>query len=507
MKSTFSWTARVLAPVVLLCAVGCAPHAETRVLAVVQSSDITTLDPNRSFEVVNDIVAMNIFDPLFRFDRHMTLQPSLAVRWENPTDRTWLLHLRPGVRFHDGVPLTSEDVVFTLRRVLAHPESELFPFLSGVRAIDAPDPETVQIQTEQPTPLLARLSFVYILPARRMAREGDAEFFRHPVGTGPYRFLAWKPGDRVEVGAWNGYWGGAPAVARAAFRSVEKPEARWTLVAREHPTVLLEGPRQGWEQHRSDRDLRLIARPSLTVSYLGVNVAPRPDNPLADRRVREAIRLAIDLKELLREGASNHGFPASQFVPPDVIGYNPAIPLPPHDPARARALLAEAGHPDGLDLALDIQAETATPLVQNLVRQAGAAAIRVTPKFWPKEEFFDRIDKGVSQFHLTGWVCTSGESAELFESSLHTRGSAGALGRDNGTGYSNPELDRLIEQLVATIDPGARVDLEKRAMAIAVADLPYIPLYVQEDRYVLTTDVAWEPRADGEIFLPEVRLR
>ncbi|HWC66236.1 MAG TPA: ABC transporter substrate-binding protein, partial [Thermoanaerobaculia bacterium] len=253
--------------------------------------------------------------------------------------------------------------------------------------------------------------------------------------------------------------------------------------------------------------LRLIARPSLTVSYLGVNVAPRPDNVLADHRVREAIRLAIDLRELLAKGVSNHGFPATQFVPPDVIGYNPAIPLPPHDLARARALLAEAGHPNGVDLVLDTQNESATPLVRNLVEQLAAAGIRVTPKYWPKEPFFDRIDKGLSDLHLTGWVCTSGESAELFESSLHTRGAAGGLGRDNGTGYSNPELDRLVEQLVATIDPGARVDLEKRAMAVAVADLPYIPLYVQEDRYVLTRDVVWEPRADGEIWLPEVRLR
>lgn len=507
MKSTFRWTARVLAPAVLLCAAGCVRRADSPVLAVVQSSDITTLDPNRTFEVVNDIVAMNVFDPLLRFDQHMTLQPSLAVRWENPNDRTWRFHLRPGVRFHDGAPLTSEDVVFTFRRVLAHPESEIYPFLSGIRRIDAPDPETVEIETDQPTPLLTRLSFVYILPGKRLTREGDAEFFRHPVGTGPYRFVRWVPGDRVEVSAWSRYWGGSPAVPTAAFRSVEKPEARWQLVSREHPTVLLEGPRQGWEAHRGDPRLRLIARPSLTVSYLGVNVSPRPGNPLADRRVREAIQLAVDLKTLLREGASNHGFPASQYVPPDVVGYNPAIPLPPYDPARARDLLARAGYPAGIDLVLDTQAETATPLVQNLVRQLAVAGIRVAPKFWPKEAFFDRIDRGLSDFHLTGWVCTSGESAELFESSLHTRGPAGGLGRDNGTGYSNPELDRLIEQLVATIDPGARVDIEKRAMAIAVADIPYVPLYVQEDRYVLTPDVVWEPRADGEIWLPEVRLR
>ena len=508
MQSMRRWAAAAaLAPAALAFLGGCARRSP-RALTIVQSNDITTLDPNREFEVVNDIVAMNVFDPLLRFDRHMTLQPSLAVRWENPNDRTWRLHLRSGVRFHDGTPLTGEDVVYTIRRVLSHPDSELYPFFAGVvRRIDSPEPDIVEIETEHPTPLLSRLAFVYILPARLLERVGDAEFFRRPVGTGPYRFVAWKPGDRVEVAAWDGYWGGRPAVASALFRTVEAPEQRWVVAAREAPVIVLEGPRQKWDEHRKDRSLVLIARPSLSVSYIGLNVAPRPGNPLADARVRRALRLAIDQKELLRRGADNHGFPATQYVPPDVVGYNPAIPPPEYDPAQARRLLAEAGYPGGIDLPLDVEAPVATGFVRELGDELGRASIRAAPHSFSKEEFLRRIDDGRSIAHLAGWVCTSGESSELFETSLHTRGPAGGLGRDNGTGYSNPALDRVIDQLVATIDPGGRVELEKRAMAIAVGDLPFIPLYVQEDRYVLTPDVAWEPRPDGEIFLPEVRLR
>ena len=123
---------RIALAILLACAMACARRRDSPPLSVVQTNDITTLDPNREFEVVNDIVAMNIFDPMLRFDRHMTLQPSLAVRWENPNDRTWRLHLRSGVTFHDGTPLSADDVVFTIRRVLAHPESELYPFFAGV---------------------------------------------------------------------------------------------------------------------------------------------------------------------------------------------------------------------------------------------------------------------------------------------------------------------------------------------------------------------------------------
>jgi peptide/nickel transport system substrate-binding protein len=494
----------------LALAPACAPRGAKTTLTVVQGSDILTLDPNSKFEVVNDTVSMNLFDSLLRFDQHMTLQPSLAVRWENPNEKVWRIHLRPGVRFHDGSPLTSDDVVFTFRRVLQNPQSEVFPFLTGIRNVTAPDPLTVEIQTEQPSPLLTRLSFIYILPKKKMQEEGESEFLKHPIGTGPYRFVSWRPGDSIEMAAFPDYWGGPPSVGRVNFLTVSSPEKRWQVATSEHPLILLEGPRQGWEEHLSDRRLRLIARPSLTVSYLGMNVSPRPDNPLADLRVRQAIRLSLDLKEILSRGVANHGFVASQFVPPDVIGFNPALAAPQRDVAAARRLLAQAGHPGGLDLKLDDQsdslAESLTPTVREILRELGEAGIRLTVRPWKKAEFFDRIDRGLSDLHLTGWLCSSGDSAELFESSLHTREANGGLGRDNGTGYSNPALDRVIEQMLTTIDSGARIEIEKRAMAMAIDDLPLIPLFIQEDRYALSPDVSWEPRADGEIWIPDVTI-
>ncbi len=484
----------------------CAPRGAKSTLTVVQGSDILTLDPNSKFEVVSDTVSMNLFDSLLRFDQHMTLQPSLAVRWENPNEKTWRIHLRPGVKFHDGSPLTADDVVFTFRRVLQNPQSEIFPFLIGIRAVTATGPLTVEIQTEQPTPLLTRLSFIYILPKRKMQEQGEAEFLRHPIGTGPYRFVSWRPGDAIEMAAFPDYWGGRAAVGRVRFRTVSTAEDRWRVAASVHPLILLEGPRQGWEEHQGDRRIRLIARPSLSVSYIGMNVTPRPNNPLSDLRVRKAIRLSLDLKEILGRGAANHGFVATQYVPPDVIGFNPSLAVPARDVAAARKLLAEAGHPGGLDLTLDERSDSQSPVVGEIVNELGDAGIRLKVRGWDKAEFLERIDKGLSDLHITGWICSSGDSAELFESSLHTR-EANGLGRDNGTGYTNTALDRVIEQILTTIDSGARIELEKRAMAMAIDDLPMIPLFIQEDRYVLSPEVSWEPRADGEIWVPDVDLR
>ncbi len=508
MKQTGSRSAaRVLWLGCLVLIPACAPRGSRSTLTIIQGSDILTLDPNSKFEVVNDTIAMNLFDSLLRFDQHMALQPSLAVRWENPTEKKWSIHLRKGVTFHDGSPLTADDVVFTFRRVLQNPQSEIFPFLTGIRDVTATDPLTVEIQTEEPTPLLPRLSFVYILPRKAIQKQGEREFFRHPVGTGPYRFVSWQPGEDVEMEAYPDYWSGRPAVGRVRFRAVDSPDERWRVATSIAPMILLEGPRKGWEDHLNDRRVRLIARPSLSVSYIGVNVSPRPDNPLADLRVRQAIRRSLDLKEVLSRGANNHGFVATQFVPPDVIGFNPSLSTPARDVPAARALLAAAGHPGGLELTLDQREDSQSPVVAEIVRQLGESGIRLRVRTWKKAEFLERVDHGDFSLHITGWICSSGDSAELFESSLHTREPREGLGRDNGTGYSNPALDAMIEQMMTTIDSGARIEIEKRAMQTAVADLPLIPLFVQEDRYALSPGVSWEPRADGEIWVPDVTLR
>ncbi len=501
------WIAALPIAALLASAPSCRRGSESATLAIIQSSDVLSLDPNDKFEVVTDTVAMNLFDPLVRYDAHMNLEPCLAERWETPTERSWRIHLRAGVRFHDGSPLTADDVVFTLRRALHRPDAETYPFLAGITDVRALDPNTVEIATKEPTPLLSRLSFIYVLPRHLLERQGEKEFFLHPVGTGPYRFVSRIPGDRIELEAFPGYWHGRPAVPRAVFRAVPRADDQWKVATGSHPTVLLSAPRKGWAEHLKDERLRLIERPSLTVIYLGMNVAPRPGNPLADIRVRRALRMALDLRELVSRGTRNHGFPASQFVPPDVIGYNPSLTVPNPDPAEAKRLLAEAGYPNGLDLVIDDEVGPPSPTLTEVSRQLAAIGVRLTPRYWPKEAFFDRIDKGESPLNITGWVCSSGESSELFETTFHTRVAGGTLGRSNGLGYSNPEIDRLTAQILTTIDPAARVELEKQAMAEVVNDLPWIPLYIPEDRYALTPDVRWEPRADGEIHLPEVRLQ
>jgi peptide/nickel transport system substrate-binding protein len=476
-------------------------------LTVVQSSDILTLDPNEKFEVVNDTVAMNIFDPLLRFDRHMTLQPALASRWENPNDRTWRFHIRPGVAFHDGGRLTAQDVVFTIQRVMSRPESEVHPFLAGIQSVRAIGDSVVEITTSAPTALLSRLAVVYILPRRVFETRGEKGFLEHPIGTGPYRFVSWARGRAIDLEANARYWGGTPPISRVTFRSAITDEEQWRLAGSPTPTILLEAPRRGWEAEGRTGALQLVARPGLAVSYIGINVAPRPNNPFADIRVRRALRLAIDLHRLLAVGAGGHGYPASQYVPPDVIGYDPSLAVPDADPAAARNLLREAGHPDGLDIVVDVERGDGHSLEDELGTELQAAGFRMKTRDWPKVEFYDRIDRGLSPLHLAAWICTSGESAEFFETSLHTRDPASGLGRDNGFSYSNAELDRTIEQLMATIDPLRRLDLEKKAMKTAMRDLPLIPLAIQEDRYAMSAGIVWEPRADGEIFLPGVALR
>lgn len=485
---------------------GCRFHRpRLSTLQVVQDEGVLTLDPDQRFEFANSVVAMNLYDSLVRFDSNMNLVPEAAVSWETPNDRTWRFTLRPGLHFQDGSPLTAADVVFTIHRVLSQKGSELTPLVAGITAVRAIDPQTVEVTTGTPNMLLLpRLAFIYILPKKLLEKEGDTVFFQHPIGSGPYRFVARRP-DTIEVAAFHGFWGRRPSIQRVNFRYADSVQQQWAAVASGRPTILLDAPRAGWETHLKDGKFEFIIHSGLTVSYLEFNVTPRPGNPLADVRVREAVRLALDIPELIQKTLSGHDYPASQLVPPDVIGYNPAITIPGRNLTRARQLLAEAGYLHGFDLAFDEEVGSTSAFQTRLLDHLREVGIHVTIKSWPEKEFFDRMDKGLSELHIIGWSCASGDSAELLEACFHSRQKQ--LGRDNASGYSNPEFDRLVESLSSINNPARRVAVEQQAMAILMRDLPAIPLLIEEDRYVVTHDVQWHPRADAAIWLPEASLK
>lgn len=470
---------------------------------VIWTTDVLSLDPNEHFEFATDMFSLNVFEPLLRYDRKMSFAPALATRWDIADGKTWRFHLRPRVSFHDGTPFTADDVVFTLERILSKKNSDLAPYLAAVSSVRKVDNETVEIISDRPAGLLSVLSFVYILPKESLQKKGDAEFFKHPIGTGPYRYVEWTPARSLTLEAASDYWGGPPSFREVQFLHVEDREAVWDVAKKNAPAILMSPSRKSWNEKKNDSSFTLLTRPGMTVQYLVCNLLGKA-SPLADLRVRQAVRAAIDYPELVKNASGGMSFPASQYVTADVVGYDPTLKVPAFQPGLAQRLLKEAGHPEGLDLTLNT---SAGPLMDEVVKQLGRAGIRVKPVIADDKAFYERVSRCEGDLHLTGWICSTGDSSELFEGNFYGHTPGKGLGGPQGCGYANPELDALIDRIARTLDAEERRNLLQKAMGSVVQDLPWVPLTVSYDRYALTGKLQFEPRADGEIYFADVKGR
>lgn len=446
------------------------------------------LDPHRQNDIVSLSVLGNVYESLVGFDADSRLAPALAESWESPDDHTWRFRLRDGVRFHDGRALTAADVVFSLERARSLPGSRSAGYLVAMDEATAVDERTVEIATASPSPVLAnQLTFVYVVPA------GSPEEIVDPIGTGPYR-LAAVARDEVTLEAFPGHWAGPPRHPGAAIRLVSDP--------RVGADALLVGELDVCSLRRADVDrvrdapgVEVVGRPASVVSFLALRTDVAPFD---DRRVRRAIHLAIDREAMVEEHLHGLARPVGQMVGSTILGHDPDLELPEADPETARRLLAEAGHPDGLDVRLQAwEGSTIEPIVQDL----GRVGIRVEPERMPWPELLERRSVGDVSFLFGSMIFATGDASDFFEPAAHTRDEAAGYGQLNDVRYSNPELDALIEQAGAVFDMETRRELYSRAMGLLMEDLPYVPLYIPVASWGLREGIEWTPRLDGRVML------
>jgi peptide/nickel transport system substrate-binding protein len=470
----------------------CRPAAVDRELRLAMEDDIITLDPHLHDDSITHSVLFNIYDPLVAFDDQMRIIPALATSWENPDDLTWVFHLRPGVSFHDGQRLTAEDVKFSLDRAR---KSKVGYYVSTVKAVSVVDSLTVTVATENPSPiLLNKLTFVAILP------RSSADPAIKPVGTGPYSFVEYRPGDILRLASYAGHWKGKPSIDRAVFRIL--PDDRERLEALLAGEIALTRDLEMSARGRVEADARLgfISNTSLAVSYLGINFNTK--GPLRSRQVRQAIFLALDPDRMVAD-LQQIGSPSDQMISPYIIGYVPSLNFGRPKLEEARQLLAQAGYPKGFEVTLEM-AKSSVPTDGRVVAsQLGQVGIRVhvVGLDWP--ELSDRMDRQQSPFFKLGWSCSSGDASDLFDACLHTKDGTG-LGTANMGGYSNRTLDGLIERAGKTMASRERIDLLHQAQRMIMEDLPLIPLYVRNRTFAFDGRLAFRPRQDGRIQLAEL---
>jgi peptide/nickel transport system substrate-binding protein len=472
-----------------------------------------SMDPHFYNGTADKNVAAHVFDRLVEMSAAVTPVPGLALSWTPVSDTEWEFALRPGVTWHDGVPFTADDVAFTLARAGDVPNSPggFAPVLRSIAAVRVTGPLTLRIVTDGPAPNLPiDLSNVAIVS--RHAGEGatTAEYNggKAAIGTGPYRFAGFAFESSVELVRNDRWWGPAQDWEHVRMRVIANPAARTAaLLAGDVDLIDLPNP-EDLPRLSASPQLRVVSAPGTRVFYLMPDTGrtgpspfvtdaegrPLPSNPLRDVRVRRALALAINQPALCDRVLQGTGVPTGQWMWPGAYSYAAAVGLPPYDPARARALLAEAGLPRGFRLVLHTadgpnQAAVAQAVAQMWTRVGVATEVTVVPGAM----FYSRANRHEYSMASGNWGSNSGEAGYLLRNVL---GSAPGWGPFNMGGYANPALDTLTREALATLDAAAREAILVRAVEMAMADEAIIPLYQAKNVWASRRGVRYEARPD-----------
>jgi len=472
------------------------------------------MDPHATTGLVALTVNSNIYESLVYLDAELRLRPQIASAWQSVDERTWSFDLSPGIRFQDGSPLDARDVVFSLLRARDDPASEWSPNLATIESVESPSPLRVEVRTLVPDALLAtNLAPIFIVP-RSAGPIAGSTLGVQPNGSGPYRLASAE--GALDLETWEGYRKARPEVSRLVFMSIPGDRARVAALLDGRLDLIEAVPPDATDPIAGAPGLRLVERTGVRHVFLGFDHARERTpyaspirNPFRDRRVRQAIGLAIDRQELVGEidGAGN---PAYQLVATGVFGWDPELGLHgPPDLSRARELLAQAGYAGGFGVVLDAgegsllgDARVAPFVARSLAR----IGVRVELRLSEKTELFRRWARHDTSFFLSSWTCSSGDMQEVLDYLLHTPEPGGRYGTENAGGYSNPDLDRLAEQGRASPDPAARLAALRQAARIALDDVAWVPLYLPTDRYALREGLDWSPRPDQLILGAEMRV-
>ena len=479
--------------------------------------DVRAMDPYTLDETVQNSFLANIYEPLIRRNRKLGTEPALAVSWEQTSPTVWRFHLRPNVKWQDGKPFTAEDVLFSYKRN-ASKTSGTSSNVSTIQEVRIIDPLTVDFETKGPDPILPQeMTNWLMLPKHWMIEHDSAEpvvigsgenyALRNAMGTGPFKLVSREP-DRKTVLERNPDWWDKPEhnLDRVEFNVIGSAATRVAALLSGEMDMIYSVPPQDIDRIGKAAGIKIVQGPELRAIYLGMDQgrdellfsSVKGKNPMKDVRVRKAFALAIDEAAITSRVMRGQGTPIWLPWAPGVNGFNPAMNTRPAvDIAKAKALLAEAGYPEGFTITLDcpndryIADEAICTAISSMLAKIG---VKVDVFARTKTRFFADIGypNYKTSFYLLGWTPSTYDADNMMRNNLVSR--RPGIGTGNDGGFSDKQLDDLQIKISEEMDPKKRQAMIDEFAKIVQDNVYIIPLHQQ--------GITWAKRDNIDLTQP-----
>lgn len=477
--------------------------AEAKTFRWAFQTDITELDPQARRVVFTRTFLSNIMEPLVRFGKDLEIEPALAESWELVESDRWRFNLRKDVTFSNGSAFTADDVITTFERGMA----ETSPFkgvFAGVKGIEKVDEHTVDIRTDGPYPILIRdLTDIMIFDREWLVEHdalapvdptkgGESYTLRHILGTGPFKLKLYEPDRQIVLEENTGWWNQPNKehnITEAIFRPIKAAPTRVAALLSGEVDMIYPLPLQDIDRIEAADGFKVVAGPDITTMYLGMRIGQDAlsngaPNPFKDIRVRKALYHAIDTKAIVDRVMRGHATEAAVLMSPFHRGYDARFEgrVLDYDPEKAKALLAEAGYPDGFTVSMVAPNDRyvndqAIALV--LVSMLAKVGITVDLQSVPASRWLPMMIKAETDMWLAAWTAVGTIDAHSY---LHAivRSKDGRKGVFNGGQFTNERIDELEEAIAKEVDTDKRNELIFEAFSLQRQELPQIPLLQPE---------------------------
>jgi peptide/nickel transport system substrate-binding protein len=467
-------------------------------LTIAFDTDTPTMDPHAHAERAGVIVNWHFYDSLLLRQDDMTIVPGLAKSYKLLDNTTLQLDLRDGVTFHNGEPFNAECVKFSFDRVLdPKNKSPQISNVNWVESVEIVDEFTVKLHFKEPYPLWReKLQNFAMVPPKFIQEKGLQYFAEHAVGTGPYRFVKWTRGSELRMTANEAYYRGAPDIEDVVIKVIPDPSTQVAALLAGSVDYLRYVSPEEIPMLKARKDITVATVPILRFGWICLADALVPGSPMSDKRVRQALNYAVNLPEIMENIVGGLATRCVVFNPMQ-FGHDGTVEPYPYDPAKAKALLKEAGYGDGFSMTIHYTTANAIKVdevLQAIQAQLGEVGVNVKLQKWSAVGYMQLVVTGkVHPAYYLNWGSYGVFDGDAILYPFFRSG------QTYGNFWNNPELDKLLDQQRTEMDSKKRKEIMGKCQHIVREEAPWIFMYAFKMVKAMNARIDYQPRSD-EIF-------